>query len=284
MTPTRTCIAVLLASSFLHVAPASLARDGERVAHDVEAGAYTLRFLEDPDIGFVDTLQVLKGGELVYEGLFEAFLHMVEEPPGSEFGVLPLGLDVDATGDGRPDFVLQSYSGGAHCCYYTLVLEREPELSVLAEFDGAHSPAQMVNLDNDPALEVRLRDWTFAYWKASFAESPAPEVVLALQDGVYAGSPTHMRKAPPPAAELEQRIAAARAWLLEEGTPSPLLWGPMLDYIYGGNAETAFALLDAAWPDEVPGKAGFVLQFGAQLSFSPYWDTVAELNGWSTDF
>jgi hypothetical protein len=263
--------------------PAAAAIEGERVPHDIVDGDYTLRFLEDPEIAFIDTLQVLKGDALVYEGLFEAFLSMVEEPPGSELGVLPLGLDVDATGDGKPDFVLQSYSGGAHCCYYTLVLEREPELAVLAEFDGANTPVILENLDADPALEVRLLDWTFAYWKTSYAESPAPEVILDLQEGAYVGSTELMRRPPPNKATLDAEIRAMRANVLQQRKPIPQLWGRMLDYIYSGNAETAFKLLDGAWPEALSGKASFVLQFGAQLSFSPYWDTIAEMNGWATN-
>ncbi|HKY95156.1 MAG TPA: hypothetical protein VJL84_07605 [Kiloniellales bacterium] len=263
--------------------PAAAAVEGQRVPHDIVVdGDYTLRFLEDPEVGFIDTLQVLKGEQLIYEGLFEAFLAMIEEPPGSEYGVLPLGLDVDATGDGRPDFVLQSYSGGAHCCYYTLVLEREPELAVLAEFDGANSPASLKNADDDLALEVHLRDWTFAYWKTSFDQSPAPEVILDLQDGAYVGSPELMRRPPPAQAALDLEIEAMRATLQQAKEPTPALWGRMLDYTYSGNAETAFALLDRAWPEGLSGKASFVLQFGAQLSFSPYWDTIAEMNGWTS--
>lgn len=275
--------AALAGAALAALLPTAAAVEGERVPHDIVDGEYTLRFLEDPEIGFIDTLQVLKGDALVYEGLFEAFLTMVQEPPGSEFGVLPLGLDVDATGDGKPDFVLQSYSGGAHCCYYTLVLEREPELAVLAEFDGANTPANLENLDGDPALEVRLLDWTFAYWKTSYAESPAPEVILDLQEGAYLGSPALMRRPPPDKASLEREVMAMRAMVLQARKPIPALWGRMLDYIYSGNAETAFKLLDGAWPEGLSGKASFVLQFGAQLSFSPYWDTIAEMNGWASN-
>ena len=262
---------------------AAAAVEGGRVPHDIVDGDYTLRFLEDPEVGFVDTLQVLKGGKVLYEGLFEAHVAMVGEPPGNPDGVLPLGLDVDATGDGRPDFVVQSFSGGAHCCYYTLVLEREPQLTVLAEFDGANSPVALENLDADPALEVRLRDWTFATWKTSFAQSPAPEVILDLQEDTYAAAPDLMRRPPPDRATLAAEIVAMRALVTDAKGAAPELWGRMLDYIYGGNAETAFALLDAAWPPDVPGKASFVLQFGAQLSFSPYWDTIAQMNGWNSE-
>lgn len=255
-----------------------------RVPHDIPAGDYTLRFLEDPEIGFIDTLQVMRGDEVVFETLFEAFLHMVEEPPGSPDGVLPLGLDVDATGDGRPDFVLQSYSGGAHCCYYTQVIERQPELALLAEFDGSDSPVELVNLDADPALEVVLYDWSFAYWKAPFAESPAAKVILDLQDGVYSGAVELMRQPAPSAAILADQATAARRAMLAAKAPTSALWGPMLDLIYSGNGDAAFDLLQRAWPAEIPGREAFLVQFGAQLSLSPYWETLSLLNGWSTDF
>src|SRR5690606_38183156 len=124
----------------------------------------------------------------------------VTEPEG-EGSVLPLGLDLDVTGDGRPDFVLQSYSGGAHCCFYTLIIEREPEILLLAELDGAHAEVRLENLDQDPALEAVLLDWTFAYWKTSFADSPAPQVILKLDETGYNGSAALMRgPAPTPEA------------------------------------------------------------------------------------
>jgi hypothetical protein len=91
-----------------------------------------------------------------------------------------------------------------------------------------------------------------------------------------------MRRLPPDKAALDAEIKAMRTILLKAKKPTPQLWGRMLDYIYSGNAETAFKLLDGAWPEGLSGKASFVLQFGAQLSFSPYWDTIAEMNGWST--
>jgi len=255
----------------------------ERVAHDLPAGAYTLRFLEDPEIGMIDTLQILQGGDLVYEGFFEALVSMLDEPPGSEFGLLPYGFEPDVTGDGRAELVLQSYSGGAHCCFYLSIFELGAEPTLLAEFDGAHAPVQLVELDGDRALEVQLYDWTFAYWKASFADSPAPRVILDLVEGLYAGAPELMRLAPPAPAEIAAQAAAARQVLQSTGKPSSLLWGPMLDYIYSGQAEAAFLLFEQAWPRDLPGAGAFLVQFGAQLSYSPYWDTIAQLNGWSSD-
>lgn len=275
---------ILLLAALAAGAGPAVAQTLNRVPHDIAAGDYTLRFLEDPEIGFIDTLQVLRGGEVIYETLFEAFVHMVKEPPGSPDGVLPLGLDVDATGDGRPDFVLQSYSGGAHCCFYTQVLERQPELMLLAEFDGSDSPVSLENLDDDAALEVVLRDWSFAYWKTSFAESPAPQVILDLQDGVYVGAIDLMRGAAPARAEIARLAATARADMQAAKAPTSALWGPMLDLIYGGNGEAAFALFDQGWDAAAPGRDAFLVQFGAQLSLSPYWETVATLNGWSTGF
>jgi hypothetical protein len=105
-------------------------------------------------------------------------------------------------------------------------------------------------------------------------------VKLELKDDANDEAPDLMRRPPPDRATLAAEIVAMRALITDAKGAAPELWGRMLDYIYGGNAETAFALLDAAWPPDVPGKASFVLQFGAQLSFSPYWDTIAQMNGW----
>ncbi len=253
-------------------------------SYDIPAGKLTLRFLENQDISFIDTLQILDDESVViFESYFEAFSFMVTEPTGED-GVLPLGLDVDATGDGRPDFVLQSYSGGAHCCFYTLIIEREPEVMVLAELDGGHSEVRLQNLDSDPALEATLLDWTFAYWKTSFAESPAPQVVLKLDENGYNASAALMRGPAPDAAEIAALAKDAREAMVEAQTPTSLLWGPMLEFIYRGQADSAFALLDQAWPADLPGRDAFVLQLGAQLSWSPYWMTIAEMNGWGSNF
>lgn len=255
-----------------------------RVPHDVPAGELTLRFLEDPEIAYIDTLQILQGQRVLYEGLFESPIWMLNEPPGSPDGIFPLGLEADATGDGRPDLVLQSFSGGAHCCYYTLIFERSPRLTLLAELSGGNSPVLFERLDEEPGLEAVVRDWTFAYWNAGFADSPAPRVVLSLTEEGYVGAPQLMRHAPPSAEEAAKLAADVNRHLLQAGKPTSALWGPMLDLIYSGNSEAAFALVETAWPAAWPGKNAFLVQFGAQLSFSPFWDTVAALNGWQHDF
>lgn len=275
----RTCFAALLL--FL---PEGAPLAEVRVPHDVPAGELTLRFLEDPETDYIDTLQILHGTRVLYEGIFESPLWMLNEPPGSADGILPLGLAPDVTGDGKPDLVLQSFSGGAHCCYYTLIFERSPRLTLLAELSGGHSPVLLEQRDEGPALEAVLRDWTFAYWKAGFADSPAPEVVLTLTEDGYVGAPALMHRPAPSAEELARLAGEVNRLLLQDARLSSALWGPMLDLIYSGNAATAFALVDEAWPAAWPGKNAFLVQFGAQLSFSPFWDTLVTLNDWSRDF
>ena len=44
---------------------------------------------------------------------------------------------------------------------------------------GHHS---FVQADDDTALEIRTREWRFAYWKTTFADSPAPEILLDLRE------------------------------------------------------------------------------------------------------
>ncbi len=53
----------------------------------------------------------------------------------------------------------------------------------------------------------------------------------------------------------------------------------MLDLVYSSNAEQAWRLLDEAWPADRQKKEAFRASFLTQLSTSPYWDVLCEMNG-----
>jgi hypothetical protein len=125
-----------------------------------------------------------------------------------------------------------------------------------------------------------VNDWTFAYWETSFAESPAPEVILRYQEGVYRPAIELMRQPAPDPAELEEQAQEIRAdpegW--QQPSPPPLLWAEMLDLIYSGQAELAWSFLAQAWPPDVPGQEAFLRRFLAQLTTSPFWPELQTLN------
>ncbi|MDJ0944262.1 MAG: hypothetical protein QNJ30_12390 [Kiloniellales bacterium] len=195
---------------------------------------------------------------------------------------LPPGWDV--TGDGQPDAVVYGDSGGAHCCIQVYVLRLGPDFAVLNRLDaGKHLPL-FRQADGDPALEIELRDNIFAYWRAPFARSPAPRVVLDFRDGRYQAAPELMRQPALGEARLQRRAQALRrgeGWDRDPRYPLDSgLWTVMLELVYGGNLTQAERFLELAWPESRPGREDFRRAFfDCQLRFSLYWPAVAALNG-----
>src|SRR6266852_5722857 len=78
--------------------------------------------------------------------------------------------------DRQPDLIVTGYAGGAHCCYTVHVIridgkiadDRIPIRDSELELDRSKTPPRL-----------RFFDFAFAYWKTSFADSPAPLVILA---------------------------------------------------------------------------------------------------------
>jgi hypothetical protein len=56
--------------------------------------------------------------------------------------------DADLSGDGVPDLALESYSGGAHCCwtYYIISLGEKPRL--IKQFDNERGAGFVRNREN----------------------------------------------------------------------------------------------------------------------------------------
>ena len=244
-------------------------------------GDYTVRFymLEDE---FREHAEVWRGDELVWTRV-SGFIEL----PGERYSE---GMIDDAVRQALEAdenlLVITEFTGGLHCCTYVHVLRLKPEFKVLESIAGLHSFPLFNDLDGDGTLEVAVQDWTFAYWKASFAESPAPVVVLKLDGERFRVAPELMRHDPPPFAALAQRAAEILSddrweeYKTERGVltgPPPQLWTVMLDLIYTGHWSLAFRFLDMAWPDDVEGKEVFARAFVEQLQSSPYWKDILEL-------
>lgn len=180
--------------------------------------------------------------------------------------------------DGHPDWIVFEWSGGAHCCRTIHVISFIPEPILLASLDLADSWIQPVeDMDGDGYFEVKAHDWTFAYWNAPFALSPAPRIVLTIrEDGIYL-NPALMLK-DPPTQELWQQwlneIGNDAGWNAEELLPPPLLWEKMLDLIYQGHPHLAERILLEAWPESKPGRSDFRASFYATLATSPWYQKL----------
>lgn len=204
----------------------------------------------------------------------------------------PPGADIN--GDGIPDVIVSYFSGGAHCCSKYAVFSLGRELKLLGVLDGQHSDFDFKDLDSDGKYEAVGRDWTFAYWGSSFAESPAPEVILRWKNGSYRLADDLMRKKyyRDEVMKIVDEFKNDILPLSEEDKTLHVditISAAMLELIYTGNGNLAWEFVDRVWPipdDDslktrwLSDKRKFLKDFKAQLRKSDYWHDLKKMNGW----
>jgi hypothetical protein len=167
-----------------------------------------------------------------------------EAGPGWRAELVAVEPGDDLTGDGVPNLLVEAYTGGAHCCFHYALLALGDTLEVVWEGFLADAGAVVVDLARDGRRQLMSADMSFAYVFCSFAETPAPPVVLALE-------PSGVRVANldfPEVYERELVWALERVLLLPEdaGTDARAcaLAQLVLTLLYGGRAELAEAALE----------------------------------------
>jgi hypothetical protein len=92
----------------------------------------------------------------------------------------------DLDGDGEAEVLVDLYTEGAHCCFYTEIFrfEREAPSYVRSRHDWGNGGYRLRDLDDDdPGVEIVSRDDGFAYAFASYADSAYPIRILRFTDG-----------------------------------------------------------------------------------------------------
>jgi hypothetical protein len=245
---------------------------------------YTARIYHnnEEDTGY---FEILKNGKQVYKksgGKFRIGLVYddiyIEDI--SKFNNMQVAMGEDITGKGIPNLVVSEWTGGAHCCYHFYIFEIGKKFRKVSMLDGGHGDlTHFEDLDGDNSLEFCTNDWTFAYWKTSFNYSPAPPIVLGFRNGAYRLAKGLMQKTAPALSDIKAKLDSVhKEELWKAGDPPPALWDYMLELIYGGHADFAWRFFESAWPSDVPGKKEFLKEFRIQLSKSPYWKEIKEMN------
>ncbi|HTX14491.1 MAG TPA: hypothetical protein VMD77_04285 [Candidatus Baltobacteraceae bacterium] len=232
---------------------------------------FDVRIYRGGEDAFDGCVQIFKSKQLVFskreEGRF-AIGNDIDH--GGNVPAIPIGTDI--TGRGKPDLILNEWSGGAHCCFTFHVVELSDHPREIASVQAEHSDyAHFEDLNHDGIYEFTGWDFTFAYWHAAFLQSPAPKIVLRFNGTRYELALSLMRQPPPSADQLATTEAKVRRDAWDDKFPPPLLWGTMLDLIYTGHSDLAWQFADTAW---VPGNIGepeFLKEFCRQLSSSPYF-------------
>ena len=186
----------------------------------------------------------------------------------------------DINGDKIPEVIVREDTGGAHCCTSWRIFRAGVTVEQIFVVNNGHTDFfPFADLNHDGKLEIKLYDWTFAYWHAGFAESPAIVLVYAWTKGKYEFSPELTKRPPWSPAKMKKR-AAGLHWKGPgiEGVP-PDFWSAILDLIGTGNAAQVPAYIDLAWPAKRPGRAEFLAEFYQLLHASKHWQDLDRLNG-----
>lgn len=197
-----------------------------------------------------------------------------------------LGLPKDLTGDRIPDVIIQTFSGGAHCCFADFVLSLGTTFEVI---DTLNSAGQWGDRDHDGLADVLVADLTLDYWKLPHSDSPMPTIVMEASANGFAPALDLTRKPEPTASEMLEAVRAIRdagAWkfydLLPEDEFLPAsqaeLHRRVVQLIYTGNAKIGLELIDATWPPVITGKDKYLLDLLEVLRQSRYWPAIAEMN------
>ena len=171
-----------------------------------------------------------------------------------------------------PNAIYVGFSGGAQCCHTAYLIWIEGRVRH-QEIPLGESDLRIEAGGGPPRL--RFNDSGLSNGTAPSASGRGPEVVLAYdpRHGEYGLDADAMRKPAPSDAALADQAAEIRgkSEALAGDTPDPALSAAMLDLIYAGNAGSARALLDDAWPEAKPDKEEFLADFTRRLWAGETW-------------
>jgi hypothetical protein len=185
------------------------------------------------------------------------------------------GADIDRSG--WPNVVIETYSGGAHCCFAAYVYDLAEDLVPigLPASPGGNAGAEFVDLNGDGIFEVLTADDSFAYAYCSYAGSPAVRVVLEYDATERRYMPASPAYGGLYAADIvrdtmrAENAGSADADLGWDGTPKCEVLPLVLDYLYSGDADAAWGALELYHP--FPDRDAFRAEIEAAVAASPYF-------------
>lgn len=150
----------------------------------------------------------------------------------------------DITGEGYPDLVIQTFSGGAHCCFSWTVYELGETLNKVLQSPDSNCEGELKDLDADGKMEFITCDDLFAYKYCCFASSPLVKVVMKYESGrgYVPASPQFPEEYAEDIVRDRQMAIGAKAqdkceW--DNSTKCSVL-PVVLDYLYSGQQDKAW--------------------------------------------
>jgi len=207
---------------------------------------------------------------------------LVYTKDGHKFSVTEIGNDI--TGDGKPNIVIEHWSGGNSMAFTNYILSLGEQLSPIYIFSGG----DLKDLNGDGKKEILEWDESFVYWHACHACSPQLTLIYEFSDGNYHLSPDLMYKDLPNEDELEKMREKIHnegkkfeqefikyhnvsnldfCWSNGDAFIPPETRAYMLNFIYSGHPNEAFNFLDSVWPKNKLGKNVFIRDFLKKLRY-----------------
>lgn len=158
----------------------------------------------------------------------------------------------DLNNDGFPEAIIETYSGGAHCCFGTFVYSLRDEPLLILQKPESNAGGQFQDLNGDDLYEFITYDDLFAYRYCAYAVSPSVKVILAYDSSAQLYLPASPRFPEQYAQEIAQHAALAQGDLSnfvgDDGTPKCGVLPLVLDYLYMGQPEKAHQELLRLYP------------------------------------
>lgn len=154
----------------------------------------------------------------------------------------------DINGDGFPEIIVNSYTGGAHCCSSVFVASMtgtaaQPILQTVASNCGG----RFIDLNGDGVMEYDTCDDSFAYAYCSYAASPIVRVVYQFDPakGYVPASPKFASLYEESITQDMQRAeqAAPGEYGENDNTNKCSVLPVVLDYLYSGQTDKAWSEL-----------------------------------------
>src|SRR5260370_657337 len=164
----------------------------------------------------------------------------------------------DINGDGKPELIVQGYSGGAHCCYTYRIISLSSGLRLVREIHD-QVPVLFVRRD-DGSTEIHAGDGVFDYFLLPHSDSVIPQIFLRLDGGKLVDvSREHVADYDKEIEKAHSEIGAADLDKLRKSTYNqnmlidqlPTVKKELmivLNYLYSGREEQAWQALGEMWP------------------------------------
>lgn len=214
--------------------PATAPETGYLLQEERLINGYTIRIWKNPDdkLGFDSILLIEAAGQPATRvDMFSTLQDLT-------------GSDLNA--DGYPDLVIETFSGGAHCCFGTQVFSLRPAAAALIlQKPESNAGGHFEDLDLDGIFEFITYDDSFAYQYCPYAAGVTAKVIMAYnarRDRYIPASPRFPEQYTGEITTNEGRAQAAPGELGEwDGTNICAVLPLALDYLYLGQPDQAQA-------------------------------------------